>query len=185
MSIQRRRRTSEPTGLIIALLALVALIGLLTGILTRALISHRAPIAQITATSTTGAHTSIKTTPTDTATTPASNTAAPITVHFQLSVSVDPKTVSAGQTMTITVNAFDPNTHAPIAGLPCALRAPTDGSTPLFTTWPAGETTNTNGAASWTLTAPQAPAGIYEVEAFAKTTSWGFKADSTVKLLAG
>lgn len=184
MSTQRRRPASEPTGLIITLLALVALIGLLTGILTRTLISRRAQANQATATA--SAPSTAVTSLTPSATVPATTTAttAPITGHFQLTVSVTPKTVSAGQQITVTVEAFNPDTHAPIAGLPCVLRAPIDGSPPLFSTWPAAQTTNANGAVSWTLTAPKKTAGLYEVEAFAKTDSWSWKGDSTIKLLA-
>lgn len=186
MSTQRRRRASEPIGLIITLLALVALIGLLSGILTRTLSSRQAHLGLTVPTATTTAPATAASSPTPPPTAPASVTATTATIagHFELSVTVTPKTVSAGQQITITVAAFTPDTHTPVAGLPCILRAPVDGSPALFTTWPPAQTTDANGAASWILTAPTRPAGTYEVEAFAKTHSWAWKADSTVSLLA-
>jgi len=187
MRTQRRRTASEPTGLIITLLALVALIGLLTGILTRTLISRRTQVGRVTVTASAGAPTTITATPpSPSATVPATTTAtaATITSHFQLSVTVSPKTVTAGQQVMITVEAFNPDTHAPIAGLPCVLRAPIDGSPSLFNEWPAGQATNANGAVSWTLTAPTKAAGLYEVEAYAETSKWSWKADSTIRLSA-
>ncbi|HEX8729970.1 MAG TPA: hypothetical protein VF739_15170 [Ktedonobacterales bacterium] len=177
-----RRPPGEPTALIFALLALVALIGLLLGILTRTLVNRQTLVARLSPTA-------IATTParTETATAPPTVTATTgaITGHFRLSVTVSPKSASAGQQVTVTVNAFDPNTHAPIAGLPCVLRAPSDGSPAFLSAWPAAQTTDTNGAASWTLTAPSKSAGIYEIEAFAQTAKWSWKADSTVSLTAG
>lgn len=178
-----RRPSGEPTALIFALLALVALIGLLLGILTRTLVSRQPEITQAarTATATIRAPTITTTrSPTETSTT----TTGVVTSHFRLTVTVSPKAARPGQQITVTVNAFDPNTHAPVAGLPCTLRAPSDGSPSFLTTWPAAQTTDANGAATWTVTAPSKPAGIYEIEAFAQSAKWNWKADSTVSLAA-
>ncbi|HEX8732686.1 MAG TPA: hypothetical protein VF725_11580 [Ktedonobacterales bacterium] len=177
-----RRPSGEPTALIFALLALVALIGLLLGILTRTLVSRQPVIAQASPTASATIHA-----PTSTSTrspTETSTTTGAITGHFQLSVTVSPKSARPGQQITVTVSAFDPNTHAPVAGLPCTLRAPSDGSPPLLTMWPAAQTTDANGAATWTVTAPSEPAGTYEIEAFAQSAKWSWKADSTVSLTA-
>lgn len=169
--------------MIFTLLALVALIGLLLGILTRTLVSRQGTSARVTPTLTATAHP-----PRATATTilpTATVTEGAPSGHFQLSVTVSPKAAHAGQQVTVTVNAFDPNTHAPIAGLPCILRAPSDGSPAFLSTWPAKRTTDADGAATWILTAPSETPGDYEIEAFAQTTKWSWKADSTVILSAG
>ena len=187
MNIQRRRTTGEPTALIFTLLALVALIGLLMGILTHTLLQRQGAISQIIA-----ARTSTPTTtqsaaiPTETATTQPKSTATTASNigHFQLNVTVSPKTVKAGQQVTITVSAFDPNSHAAIEGLPCLLRQPIDGSPSFLSTWPTAQTTDASGATSWTLTAPTKKTGTYEIEAFAKTSDWSWKADTTIQLSA-
>lgn len=186
MSIQRTRRTSGSTGLIITLLALVALLGLLTGFLTHTLISRSTAAAQVLPSTTATQLTTPATThaPSTGASATATTPAGKVSAQFQLSISISPRVVATGQQLTITVNAFDPDTHAPIAGLPCILRAPTDGSPALLTSWPASQTTNASGAASWTLAAPSMPAGTYEVEAFAQSAKWSWKADATVGLRA-
>lgn len=189
MDTKRRQRASGTTGLIIVFLALVALIGLLTGLLARTLVSHQSPTAQVTATPLTGAakHAPTASTSAGSSSTPATatGTTAPVNGHFRLNVEVTPKTVTPGQQVTITVSAFNPDTRAPIAGLQCTLRAPTNGSQPLLTSWPAPQTTDASGATTWTVVAPSVPAGTYEVEAFAQTSSWGFKIDSAVDISAG
>ncbi len=193
MDTRRPRPARSPTGLIITLLGLVALIGLLTGALAHSLANRGGSgiqSASATATATTGlvgaAHTPIATasaTHTTSATaTATTSTSATASDRFQLSVSVSPRTVTAGQQLTITVQAFTPDTHAPIAGLSCSLRAPTDGGKALLAAWPAAQTTNTDGAVTWTLTAPSVATGTYEVEAFAKTSKWSWKADATVSV---
>lgn len=180
------RRAPSSTGLILVLLVLVSLVGLLTGLLTHALVNRGAATAQARPTTTPSTHSGASATDTPVSITGATGTAtAPaISGQFQLSVTVTPKRVTSGQQITITVNAFTPDTHAPISGLPCVLRAPVDGSPSLFSSWPAAQTTNANGVASWTLTTPSQPAGTYEVEAFARTSAWSFKSDSTVEVSA-
>lgn len=188
MGIKRRQRASASTGLIITFLGLVALIGLLSGLLARTLIGPQSPTAQTTATAPAGASTRVPATSTasgGSSPSTATGTTSSVTGHFRLSVTVTPKTVAPGQQLTITVNAFNPDTRAPIAGLPCTLRAPTNGSQPLLTSWPASQTTDASGATTWTVTAPSEPAGTYDVEAFAQTSSWGFKIDSSVDVSAG
>lgn len=186
MSTKRTRQASSPTGLIIILLALVALLGLLSGFLTRTLVTRSQASAQVSPSAAPHA----QTTPTNTsAAIPSTSatgtvTASTVTGQFQLSVSVTPKKVTPGQQMTITVHAFTPDTHTPIVGLPCILRAPTDGGPALFSTWPPAQTTDATGAATWSLTAPEQPAGTYEVEAYAKASAWSYRLDSTVNLSA-
>lgn len=187
MNTQRRRTTGEPKALIFTLLALVALIGLLMGILTHTLLQRQGVIAQITVAGISTPTTRPAATPTETATTQPKATATPVgnIGHFQLNVTVTPKTAKAGQQVTITVSAFDPNSHAAIEGLPCRLRQPIDGSPSFLNVWPAAQTTNASGATSWKLTAPTKTPGTYEIEAFAKTPEWSWKADTTIQLSAG
>ncbi|HZC05865.1 MAG TPA: hypothetical protein VE338_09500 [Ktedonobacterales bacterium] len=169
------------------LLALVALLGLLMGFLTHTLLSRGAITARINPTSTTLPHatSSQKNTPVPSAGATATATTRSVTGQFQLSVTVAPKTMTAGQQITITVQAFTPDTHTPVAGVTCQLRAPTDRSPGLFSSWPAPQTTDSSGSVTWTLTAPQESPGSYTVEAFGKSSSWGFKMDSSVQLRAG
>ncbi len=187
MNTQRRRTTGEPTALIFTLLALVALIGLLMGILTHTLLQRQGAISQITAAQTSTPTARPAATLTETATTQPKTTATTASKigHFQLNVTVTPKTVKSGQQVTITVSAFDPNSHAAISGLPCLLRQPIDGSPALLSAWPAAQTTDASGATSWILTAPTKKPGTYEIEAFAKTSEWSWKADTTIQLSAG
>lgn len=187
MSTKRKRRATGSTGLILILLALVALLGLLSGFLTHTLISRSAATAQNSPTSgathpATAAGTS---TPVPVTGVTGTVTASAASGQFQLSVTVTPKTVKPGQQIIITIRAFTPDTHQPVAGLPCVLRAPSDGAAALFTSWPAARKTDSTGAATWTLTAPNAPAGTYEVEAYAQTSSWSYRLDSSANLIAG
>ena len=186
MSTKRKRHGSNPTGLIITLLALVALLGLLSGFLTHTLISRAQASAQVSPSTTPRTQTSPTNTSAANPSAGATDTvpASSVTGQFQLSVSVAPKKMKPGQQITITVHAFTPDTHTPIVGLPCVLRAPTDGSAALFSSWPPATATDATGAATWTLTAPQQPAGTYEVEAYAKASSWSYRLDSTAEVSA-
>lgn len=189
MNTQRRRTTGEPTALIFTLLALVALIGLLMGILTHTLARRQGAISRIILAQTATATTKPIITPTESATPQSTATAITPTTsvpgQFQLTVTVSPKIVKAGQPVTITVNAYEPNSHAAIPGLSCLLRKPIDGSPSFLSAWPSAQVTNASGAASWTLTAPTKATGIYEIEAYAKTQDWSWKSDTTISLKAG
>lgn len=187
MSYSQKRRRSGPTGLILVLLALVVILGLLTGFLTHLLVSRAAVSAQGQPTSIQGPAATATNTSTPVPVTGITGTATTGTAtgQFVLSVSISPKAMTPGQQITITVRAFTPDTHAPVAGLSCVLRAPTDGSPALFSSWPPAQTTDGSGSATWILTAPREAAGTYEVEAFAQTAKWRFKLDSSVQLRAG
>ena len=104
--------------------------------------------------------------PTETST-PADGTATPTTTNtqtgFMLSISLSQRSVSAGDTFTVTVTATA--SGAPVSGLSCTLRAPTNGPQGLLTTWPAPATTDANGRATWMLTTPAVAPGAYGVEA--------------------
>jgi hypothetical protein len=54
-----------------------------------------------------------------------------------------------------------------------------------LSSWPPARTTDSSGAATWTLTAPQKPAGSYDIEAFASTSKWSYKLDSSATVSAG
>ncbi|HEX8727502.1 MAG TPA: hypothetical protein VF739_02710 [Ktedonobacterales bacterium] len=186
MSYKQTWRASSPTGLILVLLALVALLGLLTGFLTHLLVVRAQSGAQLHISSTQSPHTTASNTSTPVPITGVTGTATvPAAGQFLLSVDINPKTMTPGEQITITVHAFSPDTHDPISGLPCVLRAPTDGSPALFSSWPPAQTTDSSGSATWTLTAPQKPAGIYEVEAFARASKWSYKLDSSATVRAG
>lgn len=184
MSTKRSRRSPNSTVLILVLLALVAVLGLLSGLLTHTLLSRGAPTAHISPTSTALPHATTSKTSTPIPSTGATATATTSSVngHFSLSITVSPRTMSPGQQITITVQAFTPDTHLPVSGVSCELRNPTDGSTGLFTSWPAAQTTDSSGSVTWTLTAPNNPPGTYTVEAFGKSSSWRFKLDSSVQV---
>ena len=93
----------------------------------------------------------------------ATSTASSSATGFSLSIALSSRTLSAGETFTVTVTATTTD-GAPVSGLSCMLRAPTDGPPGLFTTWPAPMTTDSDGRATWTLTAPLVAAGTYGIE---------------------
>lgn len=187
MSYSQTRRRSGPTGLILVLLALVAILGLLTGFLTHLLVNRATVSAhgQPTSTQNPAATATNTSTPVPVTGITGTATTGTATGQFVLSVSISPKAMTPGQQITITVRAFTPDTHTPVSGLSCVLRAPSDGSPALFTSWPPAQTTDDSGSATWTLTAPREAPGTYEVEAFAQTTKWSFKLDSSAQLRAG
>jgi hypothetical protein len=187
MSYKQTRRASSPTGLILVLLALVALLGFLTGFLTHLLVVRAQSGAQLHLTNTRTPNATASNTSTPVPITGVTGTATvPTTAgQFLLSVDISPKAMKPGEQITITVHAFSPDTHTPISGLPCILRAPTDGSPALLSSWPPARSTDSSGAATWTLTAPQKPAGSYDIEAFASTSKWSYKLDSSATVSAG
>jgi hypothetical protein len=92
----------------------------------------------------------------------ATATTTNIQTGFTLSISLSQRSVSAGDTFTVTVTATA--NGAPVSGLSCALRSPTNGPQGLLTTWPAPVVTDANGKATWTLTTPAVAPGAYGVE---------------------
>lgn len=184
---ERRRNSGGSRPLILTLLALVAVIGLLGGALTRALSQPSVGAAlsrqlggatnqgNSQATTPAGAATSSGATPTATAT-----TAAQPSAQFNLKITASAHTVAVGDTLTLTVRAFAPDTLAPISGLTIVLRAPSNGAPALLTSWPPAQTTDANGAAIWQVTVPTLPSGTYVVEAYAQTTAWSYRVNSSV-----
>ncbi len=187
MSTKRSRRSSNPTGLILVLLGLVAVLGLLTGLLTHTLLNRGASTVRLSPTSTALPHatTSKSSTPIPGSQATATGATHDTSGQFQLSITVTPRTMSPGQQITITVQAFTQDTHTPVAGVSCLLRNPTNGSAGLFTTWPAAQATGSDGSVTWTLTAPNNPPGTYTVEAYGSTSGYHFMLDSSVQVTAG
>lgn len=178
MSTNRPQSAPTSTGLILVFLALISLIGLLLGVLTHTLMTRQSTLVQTPPSATRTVASTPALTPTAQPTATAPTTI--FTGRFDLSIAVNPKTLASGDQITITVYAYTPDTHAAIAGLPCILRAPIDGGASLLTTYPAAQTTDNAGTASWILTVPHQKAGTYEVEAYAQSKSWSFKTDSVV-----
>jgi hypothetical protein len=114
-------------------------------------ISGSPPAAAATATSN----------PTDTAAVPPPNTQS----GFTLEISVSARTLTVGQTFTITVTA---TTHGvPVQGLLCSLRSPVGGPPGLLSSWPAAVTSDATGRAQWTVTVPSVAPATYGIEAYA------------------
>lgn len=89
---------------------------------------------------------------------PAASTAT----NFLLNIMLSSKSLSTGETFTVTVIATA--SGAPVAGLPCTLRSPLNGPPGLFSTWPSPAITDANGRATWTLTVPSVAPGSYAIE---------------------
>ena len=147
----------------LALLAF-AVLGLLAGVLTHALTSRQSSgaLAQGPVISGSPPALSATATPTQTGATATSTTSNPQS-GFTLTIALSQRTVTAGQTLTVTVVATA--NGAPVSGLSCALRAPTDGPPGLLSAWPAPATTDANGHATWTISVPSVAPGTYGVEA--------------------
>ncbi len=163
-------------GLLTALIALVALTGFMAGLITRAFTSSAALSLDQRL------HPQSSETPAATKTLQLSPTAvtettvAPSLAHFVIELTVTPSSGHAGDSIVITARVTDNATGAPVPGLTCHLRAPTDGSAGLFTTWPTPAATDNTGVASWTETIPPVAPGKYEIEVFAQTPSWSYYA---------
>lgn len=116
---------------------------------------------------------------------PATATPRPTgTGAFVLTVVSSPNALAPGQSVTITVTALTRDrSKAPIAGLKCFMRAPSDGRAPLFQSWPPPVFTGANGVAAWNLTAPQVASGLYGVEVVAYgTNSYLYYADAFITI---
>jgi hypothetical protein len=103
-----------------------------------------------------------------------------VLAHFSIRLTASPSSGHAGDVITISAHATDAATGAPIPGLTCRLRTPTDGASGLFTTWPTPTATDSSGVASWTATIPTDTPGRYEIEVFAQTPSWSYVARTAV-----
>lgn len=146
----------------LALLGFAA-IGLLAGILTHALTSSQSPSAPGNGPVISGSPPALSATMTPaTADATATSTISNQQSGFTLGITLSQRTVTVGETLTVTVVAT--TNGAPVSGLSCTLRAPTDGPPGLLATWPAAATTDANGQAIWTITVPSLAPGTYGVE---------------------
>lgn len=178
MPAKNRRRQ----GLLIALIALVAVVGLLAGAFTRIAVTaasfnqtqRQNPEPTATATLT----------PEVSPTAASDPTAPPDLAHFTLKLTATPSSGHAGDSIVIKVLATDDATGNPMPGLTCRLRAPTDGVSGLLTTWPTPTATNESGVATWAATIPANAPGRYEIEVFAQTPSWTYVARAGVLIKA-
>lgn len=161
-----------PLSLVVAAVILLACAGtgMVTGVFAHAIagnltggatptsapvISGTPPLAAATETST----------PESTAT---ATTSVNTTSGFVLTIAISKRTLSAGETFTVTVLATIKG--APVEGLVCSIRAPIGGPKGLFTSWPAAQSTDANGHVVWTLTAPSVASGTYGIEVEATGT---------------
>lgn len=164
--------------LLTALIVLISLIGLASGALTRTLLGG-APGGHVNAPQATLEPTATFQ-PAPTTTTTLAPTSAPVLAHFTIHLTVSPAAGSPGATITINAVATDNATGAPIPGLTCRLREPTNGAPGLFTTWPTPDATDSAGIASWTAQIPSVAPGRYVIEVFAQTPSWSYIARASV-----
>ncbi len=177
-------RNRQRQVLLTTLIALIALLGFMAGAITRTLITSAAPtLGQSPRTEPTGTA-AVTLTPELSPVVTQAPTVAPSLAHFTLRITVSPTSGHVGDTITISVRATDDATGAPIAGLTCHLRAPTDGAKGLFTTWPTPTATNSSGIALWTATIPPDAPGRYEIEVFAQTPSWSAVRETGVTVTA-
>lgn len=160
MAAQRIRLSMGAATLV---LLAFAVFGLLVGVLTHALTGRQSSGALAQGPVISGSPPALSATATPigadaTATSMTSNAQS----GFTLAITLSTRTVTAGETLTVTVVAT--TNGAPVSGLSCALRAPTDGPPGLLDTWPAPATTDANGQANWTFTVPSVAPGTYGVE---------------------
>lgn len=172
-TVNRQAPRTPPSPLAVSvILVLLSASGMLAGLTVHSLqsgaqvsISTPSPVAQATIPTqptATPAATVLPTATSSAETPPAANSS-----QFTLSVSASPKTVAPGQSISITVSVVVKGTQTPLAGVQCFLRPPTSGGQSLFAQFPPAATSNESGQASWQLTVPAQPPGLYRVEAVA------------------
>src|SRR5262249_52358761 len=103
--------------------------------------------------------------------------------HFTFRATAAPRTVSPGQTFTISAALVAADGITPVANVTCYLRAP-NGSPPLYTPWPEPIVSDATGQVIWRLTAPSVAPGIYAIEVYALgERGWSFHFDPSVTIL--
>jgi hypothetical protein len=93
-------------------------------------------------------------------------TASPQSTGFTLSAQVSPTAVTVGQQFSVTVTVIANDGTTPLGGVRCTLGPPGNGrgSGPaLFSHWPGPVVSDSQGEGSWTLQAPNVPAGRYQL----------------------
>lgn len=169
--MKRESKTGRTlNGWVVAtLLVLCCVSGLATGVLARSLSGQAA--AQAGTRSTVGGTSRPATTAaagvTPSPTLSPTTTTAPVqATGFSFSVTTSPAQVAPGQAFTVTVTVLS-SAKAPLAGIQCFMRAPSDGSPSLFQDMPTPQVSNADGQAIWRLQAPAVASGTYRVEVIA------------------
>lgn len=183
----RRGQQPHRATLITLMLVAFALSGFGAGLVTRTVagdaLSH---IGAHAPTSTTPAHAQAPTSTSAPANSSISTTPIPTIIAqsgFTLQGVSSAKSLNTGQQFTVVITALASDTVTPVAGLPCYMRARTDGVPPLFQQWPGPQVTDKDGHAAWTLTAPQNAPGAYgfEIVAYGQH-SWSYRYDITITI---
>lgn len=162
-------KTRTLKGWIIAIvLVLCCVSGLATGVLAQSLSGQTQ--AAITTLTPPGGHPAATTAPAQAAPSPTPSPTVPQTIvqatGFSFSVAASPAQVAPGQQFTVTVTVLSA-ANAPLPGIQCFWRAPSDGSPSLFQDMPTPQVSNANGQAIWNLTAPAVSPGTYRIEVIA------------------
>lgn len=154
---------------IAVVLVLFCVSGLATGVLARSL---SAPAAARTSAQSQTSRVAPAATLTTAAATPSPTTAptattAPVqATGFTFTMTTSPAQVAPGQDFTVTVTVLSA-AKAPLAGIQCFMRAPSDGSPSLFQDMPTPQISNDQGEAVWNLQAPAVSPGTYRIEVIA------------------
>jgi hypothetical protein len=93
-------------------------------------------------------------------------TASAQSTGFSLSAQVSPTAVKVGQQFSVAVTVIANDGSTPLGGVRCMLGPPANGrgSGPsLFVQWPGSVVSDSRGEGSWTLQAPNMPAGRYQL----------------------
>lgn len=165
--MQQRRASAVITPALAGVfLAAFAFSGLMTGALAHGFVHSLLATSSVPTPSTT---------PRRTPTPPPKAQAVPTlpvpNVPFTLQLAVNSQHVSPGDMLTVISSATAEGTSTPLGGVPCTLRAPRNGTTPLLAAWPAPRSTDAKGKATWQFTVPQLPTGWYGIEVSANGTS--------------
>ena len=160
--------------LVAAVLALCCVTGLATGVLARSLSNNPAVRPPGFTSGGTGGATAATTAAAaaspSAALTPSATVVPVQATGFTFSVATSPAQVAPGQAFTVTVTVVSA-TKAPLAGIECFMRAPSNGSPSLFQDMPTPQVSNADGEAIWNLQAPAASPGTYRIEVVAYGSS--------------
>lgn len=169
------RRVSP--ALAATVLALVALTGLMAGVLTTPTQGQsRTPGAQAGA----GTGTTSVAAPSVTVTSSAPTLTR--AGNFTVRITFEPPTVAPGQ--TLTVRARVESGGAGVGPVECTVGAD-PGTASLLATWPGTAYTASDGTVAWTLTVPSDASGAYRVRVAARSATYSAERISTVNVTPG
>ena len=174
-----RSQLRQPPSVVAVVLLICALVGLLAGFGTRQLVTRLTNAADLGQGGLSPSGTASAVVPTSSATQLPSPTTAAIPgeyTGFKIQAQVTPASVAPGQQFTITATVIAKDGVTPLGGVLCSLGAAGGGGEPLFTQWPAGIVSNSNGEAVWTLQAPSVASGTYTIKVTATGTKWFYYA---------